>query len=42
MDEPCNVIDILSPCLTTASVATFAKLAKNIPDGVCIDAFFQL
>lgn len=42
MDDPSHVIDILSPCLTSASVATFAKLAKNIPDGVGVTLFDPL
>ncbi|XP_052240269.1 NBAS subunit of NRZ tethering complex-like isoform X2 [Dreissena polymorpha] len=28
-----NVIDVLSPCITMSNVNTFAKLAKQIPDG---------
>ncbi|KAL4228277.1 hypothetical protein ACF0H5_013708 [Mactra antiquata] len=28
-----KVVEILSPCLTSSNVATFAKLSKNIPDG---------
>jgi hypothetical protein len=34
MDTECKVIEVISPCLTSSNVATIAKLAKQIPDGV--------
>ncbi|XP_053405478.1 NBAS subunit of NRZ tethering complex-like [Mercenaria mercenaria] len=33
MKQDCDVIEVLSPCLTSSNVITFAKLAKQIPDG---------
>ena len=36
MGEGADVMEVLAPCLSSGNINNSAKLAKQIPDGVCI------